>query len=223
AQAILASLALIVLPLVWLRRRPAARRGLSMGRVAVYFLALGFAFLFVEIAFIQRLTLFLGHPLGAVTVVLFGFLVFAGLGAGVSARLGDGWPRLALAAAVAAILAVAIAYQLAMPTLLPVLLALPLAPKVAITLALIAPLAFAMGMPFPLGLTAVSRLAPALVPWAWGINGCASVIAAALASLLAMHLGFNAVILLALALYAAAAAVFAAPVGEAWARGAQGA
>ena len=60
-----------------------------------------------------------------------------------------------------------------------------------------------MGLPSPLGLGRVSDGAPALVPWAWGINGCASVVAAVLASLLAMHVGFIAVLALALGLYAA--------------------
>ena len=59
-----------------------------------------------------------------------------------------------------------------------------------------------MGLPSPLGLGRVSDGAPALVPWAWGINGCASVVAAVLASLLAMHVGFTTLLALALGLYA---------------------
>jgi hypothetical protein len=54
---------------------------------------------------------------------------------------------------------------------------------------MIAPLAFAMGLPFPLVLARLHAAAPRLVPWAWGVNGCASVVAAVLASLLAMGLG----------------------------------
>jgi hypothetical protein len=65
-----------------------------------------------------------------------------------------------------------------------------------------------MGLPFPLGLGRVSECAPALLPWAWGVNGCASVVAAVMASLLAMHVGFTAVLALALGLYAAAALLF---------------
>ena len=58
-----------------------------------------------------------------------------------------------------------------------------------------------MGQPFPLGLTALTEAAPSLVPWAWGVNGCASVVSAVLANLLAVHLGFRAVIVAGLALY----------------------
>jgi hypothetical protein len=59
-------------------------------------------------------------------------------------------------------------------------------------------------MPFPLGLFRLASQAPADIPWAWGINGCASVLSALLAALLAVHLGFSAVLILAAALYAAA-------------------
>ena len=68
-----------------------------------------------------------------------------------------------------------------------------------------------MGLPFPLGLARVSGSWPRLVPWAWGVNGCASVISAVLATVLAIHFGFTVVVLLAVALYLLAAAVFHKP------------
>ena len=80
------------------------------------------------------------------------------------------------------------------------------AAKVVLSVALVAPLACFMGMPFPLGLRRLSAGAPELVPWAWGINGCASVVSAVLAALLAVEFGFTAVIVAALALYGLAAA-----------------
>jgi len=86
------------------------------------------------------------------------------------------------------------------------LMPLPGALKIAVSLVLIAPLAFFMGMPFPLALVRVAAARPALVPWAWGINGCPSVLSAILAILLAMSLGFNAVVLIAIGLYVVAAA-----------------
>ena len=72
---------------------------------------------------------------------------------------------------------------------------------------MIAPLAFAMGMPFPRGVAALAKRAPALVPWAWGINACASVVAAVLATVLALHVGFDALVALAVAAYALAVPV----------------
>ena len=77
--------------------------------------------------------------------------------------------------------------------------------RIALALILIAPLAVPMGLPFPIGLARTHRAAPSLVPWAWGVNACASVIAAVLATLIAMHLGFTAVVLIALGLYGASA------------------
>jgi len=81
--------------------------------------------------------------------------------------------------------------------------------KVVISVFLIAPLAFCMGMPFPLGLSRVANNIPNFIPWAWGINGFASVISATLATLLAIEFGFTAVVLFALGCYIAAAAIFA--------------
>jgi hypothetical protein len=83
--------------------------------------------------------------------------------------------------------------------------------RIVLSLALIAPLGVFMGLPFPLGLTRVSARAPALVPWAWGVSGCFSVISAILATILAIHFGIAAVVLLAAGLYLAAAAIFRAP------------
>jgi hypothetical protein len=202
-QAAVASLLLIGLPLAWVGLRQRARRmplAGSRGRVLVYFMAIGFGFMFIEIAFIQKFVLFLGHPLYAVAVVLFAFLLFAGIGSRVAARR----PRVA---AVAAAIALAAALcLLLLPLLFRHAMGWPEAARILLSIALIAPLAFFMGMPFPLGLARVEAADARLVPWAWGINGCASVTGAVLATLLAIHLGFTAVVLAALLLYGLAAA-----------------
>ena len=210
-QAVLISLVLILLPL---RLGGLARGQGTLARwTSVYFLAIGLAFLFVEIAFIQKFILFLGHPTHALAVVLAGFLVFAGLGAAATeplarltvARLGMARPTAPLEIAVAGIVLVALGYLLAAPGVFAALAGLPTAGRALVALTLIAPLAFFMGMPFPLGLAQVARAERALLPWAWGVNGCASVVSAILAVLLAMHLGYTGVVILALALYALAA------------------
>ncbi len=229
-QAVVLSVVLILAPLRFYRVSSAPSA--DKWRVAAYFLTIGLAFLFIEIASIQRFILFLGHPVYAIAVVLCGFLVFAGLGSGTSPRLAAwvapghasattrGWrgrlqPRLgALDLAVAGIVVVALLYLLILPPLFRLLVALPDAPKIAIAFLLIAPLAFCMGMPFPLALSRVSACAPGLVPWAWGVNGCASVLSAILATLLAMNIGFTCVMLLAIALYLVAAASLRAPLAR---------
>jgi len=212
-QAVVASLALILLPL-WIRARGAGQRdqaGWSRLRIAAYFSAIGFAFMFIEIAFIQKFLLFLSHPLYAVAVVLCAFLVFAGLGSRYSGRAAVArgaslaWP---VARPIAGIAVLASLYLIVLAALFRELMPLPDAFKIMISIGLIAPLAFAMGMPFPLGLARVAGRTRPLVPWAWGINACASVVAAIVATLLAIHVGFGAVVLVAVILYALAAAAY---------------
>jgi len=86
--------------------------------------------------------------------------------------------------------------------------------KIPITILLIAPLAFCMGMPFPLGLSKVAYARPEFIPWAWGINGCASVLSAILATILSVHFGFNLVIGIALVLYFISAIVLWRPLDK---------
>ncbi len=193
---------MILLPLSRVRR--AWPRGTAV-RWGGYFLLLGLAFLFVEIAFIQKFILFLGHPLYSVAVVLSGFLVFAGIGSALSAKLDHTTEASAaspLTLVIAGIVTLAIVYLLLLPRIFEIFLGFPAGVRVIVSIGLIAPLALLMGMPFPLGLTRVSTQARAFVPWAWGVNGFASVVSAVLATLLAIEFGFSAVIVVALALYA---------------------
>jgi SAM-dependent methyltransferase len=211
-QATAASLLLIGLPMARVIRIGARRDGrpppaASRGRVLVYFLAIGFGFMFIEIAFIQKFALFLSHPLRAIAVVLFAFLLFAGVGSRVAGRLQRGArPRRTLIAVVAALCVSAVLCLLLLPWLFQHGMGLPDTARILLSAGLIAPLAIFMGMPFPLGLTRVEATDARLIPWAWGINGCASVTGAVLATLLAIHIGFTAVVVAALLLYMLAAA-----------------
>ncbi|MDQ0144027.1 SAM-dependent methyltransferase [Cupriavidus necator] len=208
-QASAAALLLIAGPLWVLRRRAGTRLRVPAWRTGFYFAAVGLGFMFVEIAFIQKFILFLSHPLYAVAVVLCAFLCFAGLGSRYAPRMpvrnGAGRGRRQAALAIGGICAASLLYLAALPALFSGLIALPDAARIAIAVLLIAPLAFLMGMPFPLGLAGLAARDDTLVPWAWGINACASVVAAVLATLLAIHAGFTVVVLVALLLYAAAA------------------
>ncbi len=209
-QAVAASLVLILLPLWFYRRRKSeAPFKVGRGRVFVYFFVVGMAFLFIEIAFIQKFILFLHHPLYAVAVVLSGFLLFAGMGSAWSRRqVLAGRHRRGVILAVVGIVLLSIGYIAALGPLFDLMLALPVAIKILISIVLIAPLAFCMGMPFPLALASLGESAPAIIPWAWGVNGCASVLSAVLATLLAIHFGFTIVVLLASLLYGVAVAAF---------------
>jgi hypothetical protein len=206
-QAVIAGAVLIVLPLSHIKRSWPRGTGTRMGS---YFFLLGLAFLFVEIAFIQKFILFLSHPLYSVGVVLSGFLVFAGIGSACSGQLAQKAERFGhspVAVAVAGISAIALLYLLLLPMLFQQLIGLPDGIKMVLSVLLIAPLAFCMGAPFPIGLNLVADSAPDFIPWAWGINGFASVMSASLATLLAIAFGFTTVVLLALCVYVTAAAI----------------
>ena len=212
-QALLVSPLLILLP-VWLgtRRRIGATSTLPglRTRIGLYFSAIGLAFMLLEIAIIQKFSLFLTHAVYAVATSLSAILFFAGLGSHFSRYLQKWSPSSrAVLAPVIAICLFASLYLLLLPGLFHQLMALGFGFKLALCVALLAPLGLAMGMPFPLGLATVAGNCEPLVPWAWGINACASVIGAILASLLAIHFGFTAVVIVALLLYLLAA--FAAP------------
>lgn len=200
--AVLAALAFVLLP-IGARARfrlalAAAGRGRS-ARALGYFTALGLAFLLVEVSLIQRYILALGQPTLAVATVIGALLLASGLGSAASRRFPLRW-RAGLVA-LALLLAV---YPPLTERLTPLLLPLPVALRVLAVAALIAPVGFLMGMPFPRG---VARLAetPDLVPWAWAANGSASVISAVLAVTLALSWGFTAVLLVGGGLYLLAA------------------
>jgi spermidine synthase len=167
---------------------------------------LGLGFMLVEIPLLQRFILFLGHPAYAMAGVLGALLLFSGLGSLLSARVP---PRRALEGVVG----VVVLYGLGMPLLSGSLLGLPFWARAAITGLGLAPLGVAMGMPFPRLLGALQEREPALVPWAWGVNGALSVVASVLAALMALSWGFRAVLL------AGAVAYLGARLTSAWAWG----
>lgn len=201
-QAFAASVVLILLPLALSR----CRRSLPGMPVALYFLAIGFAFMFMEIAFIQKFVLFLSHPLYAVAVVLCAFLMFAAAGSWLAGnwKIARWQAANKVALAVSAMGMLALLYLAFLPGLFQALIHLPDPAKIIISVALIAPLAMCMGVPFPTAMTRLADTAEEAIPWAWAINGFASVVGAVLATLLAIHLGFAAVILLAVLIYGVA-------------------
>jgi hypothetical protein len=212
-QAVLLSLALVLLPLLLIKKQDAseAPRTVLRLRVVAYFAAIGMAFLFLEIAFIQKFMLFLHQPVFTAAVVLASFLVFAGLGSFWSRRysLRDR-QRTGMRLAATGIVVTGLAYLLLLNPIFNWLSAWPAAAKMLVSSLLIAPLAFFMGSPFPLALSSLGKQASILIPLAWGVNGCASVLSAVLATLLAIHFGFLVVIVLALMLYSVSVFVFPA-------------
>jgi spermidine synthase len=206
-QAVAASAVFILLPLFIAK----PLKEIKSGRFGVlcYFLLLGLAYMFLEMGFIQKMTLLIGHPVFGVAVTLTGFLVFSGLGSLASGCLSSRlkFSGLLIPAAVAAIIIIGLAAIIFLSVSFDWLVGFTRPIRIVLGIAITAPLAFFMGMPFPTGLKLVHSRAAALVPWAWGINGFASVTAAVLGTFLAISLGFTMLAGVALVCYAIAAVV----------------
>jgi hypothetical protein len=193
------ALLLILGPLRFLRRQDIGR-GLKT-RTFLYFSSLGVGFMFIEISMMQRFILFLGHPVYSMAVVLGGLLVFSGLGALFSARITDP-DRRVTRRLLAVLIGVTLFNAFLLSTILEPLQSASLLARVCVTLLLLAPTGFVLGMPLPLGIKMLGRVAPGLIPWGWAINGFLSVLSSILATVVAMIGGFTLVLLAAGGIYA---------------------
>jgi hypothetical protein len=185
-----AVLAFLILPLV-LKGGRAHQSPLPL----LYFVAVGLGYILVEIAFIQRFVLFLGHPTYALTVVIFLLLLSSGAGS-LSSRLWlprseQGWLPLLLVIATLGM------YVLFLPSRLAELVGLDFGHRLVVSGVLLVPLGFVMGMPFPTGLRALAA-APEFpaspdnaVEWAWAMNAAASVLGSVLAMVIAIQFGLT--------------------------------
>ncbi len=202
--ATVAALGVIVLPLVAgrgsgrIRDTPMRLRIVTMG----YFALLGFGFLFGEIPLAQQFILFLGQPVYGLTAVLFALLFFSGVGSWMSVRLPH---RPALVALVIVLLL----YPFALPQLFSLFLGSPQSLRLLVAVVTLAPLGFLLGVPFPKGIAWLEREAAGLIPWAWGVNGAASVVASVSAALVALSFGFSWVLMAGALCYAGALGVVA--------------
>ena len=160
----------------------------------LYFGFIGVAFMFVEIALMQEFILFLGHPTYSVAFVLFTLLLFSGIGSYTSQRLM--WKKgfLFLGLFLCALI-------LGLSPLIHLFLGIHLLVKVGIGLIFLAPLSFFMGIPFPTGITAIDE---DQIPYAWCVNGCASVCGSVLSVMVALSFGFKSVLILGLFCYSMA-------------------
>jgi hypothetical protein len=207
-QAVIAGGALILLPLLGLRRTVEwARGGLSAQEVLgtlFYFGSIGFAFMFLEMALLPKYILLLSHPIYSTAVVLGAVLVFAGCGS-LTVRHVE---SKSLWIAVTCVCAWVLVQALLEERLFAWALGWPFGGRLALTVVMVGALSFFLGWPFPMGLREISGRFPSLVPWAWGINGCASVIGAVLGKMISMSAGLRMTMLVAALLYVIAAFVF---------------
>lgn len=189
ATVLLQALAFSV-PLLALSHR-SADRARPEKRAAAYFVVIGVAFMFVELSLMQRLTLYLGSPLLAASLVLATILIGAGIGSALSARW---WPPSRSPGRLFALLAAAsglAAYGL--PPLLAATIGWTLGARLALTATVVLAIGILLGMPLP---TALARLGPSFGPgWvgrAWAANGAGSVLGPVLAAILSIEIGLSA-------------------------------
>jgi len=168
--------------------------------VFLYFSAIGVGFMFLEMVFIQYFTKFMGDPIYSVAAVLTSILVFSGAGSHFQKKLAAGSKKRIIAAS-SIICLTALLYLFLLEPLLSGFIELPAPVRFLITMVLIFPISFFMGWMFPAGMKILEQQSEQLIPWAWGINGFASVTAAPVAIMLTISLGFNGTILLAFVCY----------------------
>lgn len=189
ALAALSAGILILLPVVITRhyREPGHPNNSSVLGTSyiLYFGLIGFGFMLVEIPLIQRFILFIGQPAYSLAVVLFSLLLFSGIGSQLS-------PKLSLKKALAALALLLIIIPILLPGIFGLTIGLPFLSRLLITVIILFPIGFLMGIPFSGGILWMRNISasPTMIPWVWAVNGAASVVASVLAALLAISLGF---------------------------------
>jgi hypothetical protein len=138
-----------------------------------------------------------------VTAVLFALLISSGVGSLVAERV----PRQMVGAVFPALVVVLVIVAAFLPPLLKMWIGLSIVVRVLVTVLIIAPMGLLLGMPFPIGVRALHRIAPDRVPWAWAVNGAASVGAPVVAMIVAIMSGFATTLYLGTACYVVAGLV----------------
>ena len=164
----------------------------------VYFSALGFGFIAVELSLLQHLTLLVGHPIFTLSVLLFTLLAAGGLGSAMSRHVSARW-------ACAGVAALGVIESFVLPRVVPSLLPLSLSARVMVAMAFIAPLGVLMGIPFPSGLRKTGQGSLPAPPFYWGLNGILSVIGSVTTVFVALLFGFQAAMLVGCGCYVIAA------------------
>jgi spermidine synthase len=192
----------VVLVILW----PLVRRGgLPMQRgtfiaALLYFAAIGGGFMLIQVAFLQRFSVLLGHPTYTFAIILFSMILFAGLGSMLSDRLSiaSGAYRF-IPIAIAALVVIDV---LVLPAAFGLGAPLGLAGRSAVVLAFTAPLSTLLGFCFPIGMRLVGRHSDEATAWMWGVNGACGVLASIGAVAISMWVAIDANLVVAGVLYA---------------------
>ena len=205
-QSVAFGLVVVLLPVAG-RWKDLFRRRRGTGGVVVYYAALGLGYMIVEIFLMQKLVFFLSDPVYSSSIVITVMLIVSALGNLAAPHIAKSraW---AVRIAALGIVAMAVFYGLGLKPVFDRFLGEPMAVRILVSVAVIFPMAFFLGIPFPTGLSALTEKRPRLLPWAWGLNGGLSVTGTALAQVSAVAYGFPVLLVAAGALYLAAGAVY---------------
>ncbi len=205
--ATLTATVLLAIPIVWGWRTIFSHsRGKAL--TVLYFACLGAGYIMVEVGLIAHFVMALGNPTISASVLITGMLVFSGLGALISERILPR-ARTVMPLLFIAIGALLISYALFINHALDAIASLPFAARLVWCFVIVAPPAFLMGFPMSIAMTTLGRLGKNhMFIWAWGVNGCFSVIGAAAAPVIATNFGLGAVIQIAGVAYLLAAPAF---------------
>jgi hypothetical protein len=191
AHSIILSVILVLLPLVIAKKNIGKLKNRFF--VFIYFMSIGFGFMLLEMSIVQKFVLFLGSPIYSMAITIPAILIFAGIGSLFSGRIkGNSILYACVVTFICSMFIFLLLYL--MPVITNLFLMQPLSTRICAVILTIAPLAFCMGLPFPLVLRSLSHQSQELMPWAWAINGASSVIASIIAIIIAMQCGFKIVL-----------------------------
>jgi Spermine/spermidine synthase domain len=193
----------LLIPFAWMRRAILVlteKSELRIGTVIPYFAALGMGFILIELALLQKLILLLGNPTTTFAILLFTLLISSGSGSFLSSRIARNNMK-NLVFVIGGIAALGILYVIFLPPLVYSTIAEPFEVKAAISAAVLAPIGFLMGMPFPTGVRLLKAHRPEYIPWMWAINGAFSVLGAVLAIALGIMYGSSQALILGILIY----------------------
>jgi hypothetical protein len=178
---------MIVPSLPSLRRTSAGLAALG----TLYFALIGLGFMFIEIGIIQRVSIFLGHPLYGLAIGLFSMILSTGVRSLLSERARLDTPTRLLAWAALLVFFVLL-LSLWFPMLVRATESMGLAVRALVALAAIVPAGAMMGFGFPTGMRLVNAIDRRPTPWFWAVNGACGVLAASVAVATSIAFSINA-------------------------------
>jgi len=200
AQTILMSALLIFLPIYIKFRKDPAIKNIKKGKYILYFALLGLGYIIIEICLIQKFTLFLGQPVYTMLTIISTMLIFSGIGSILSEKIISLFNN-NVSIIYIIIAGLTLLIGLLNPIIFEAFVRADVLWRVVISIVLIAPLAFFMGIPFPYGMSKIDNNSKYLAAYSWGINGFFSVIGSVLAVMLSMSYGFKVVFIVSAVIY----------------------